>query len=49
MGFTVDEIEACVLVMRELFLYLKFYHFTLLKKALPSHMSGVILLNSRLV
>ncbi|MDH4267951.1 MAG: hypothetical protein OEW45_20175, partial [Deltaproteobacteria bacterium] len=25
MGFTVDEIEACVIVMRELFLYLKPY------------------------
>src|SRR4030066_1607082 len=25
MGFTVEEIEACVIVMRELFLYLKPY------------------------
>jgi hypothetical protein len=25
MGFTVKEIEACVMVMRELFLYLKHY------------------------
>jgi hypothetical protein len=25
MGFTVEEIEACVMVMRELFLYLKPY------------------------